>query len=83
MKKNAKTPEQIKEHEELKLLKKRLKSFTTLVGKNIRENGLRKVELELDFFKSRPSTPLPNKHLDHAQTIECMELAIEKHKENN
>jgi len=43
--------------------------------------GLRSVELQMEWIKSHPSNPLPNKLFNHAETVHIFEMAVEAYKQ--
>lgn len=74
------TAEELALHNEQKKYRKSLRGLTNRVASQCHEHGLRSVELQLDFIKKNPKTMLPNKELDHEDTVSCFEKGIDKYK---
>lgn len=67
MKKKPKpTPEEIAAKEEMKVFSKRFNAHKAKLKAICASQGLRIIELQLEFIKLNPKTPLPKEYFDHA-----------------
>ena len=79
--KKEKTPEEIEQHEEEKRFNRRYAGFKRSLKSLCSEEGLRSVELKLEFLRANPKTILLKEYFTHKQTVSCYAEAIAEYKE--
>jgi hypothetical protein len=81
MKKKEKTPEEIAEKKRINDYNKAYRHQIALVKNACKNQGLRTIELQLEFMENNTFT-LPNKLLDRPDTIKAFRTGIENFKDN-
>jgi hypothetical protein len=79
--KNKRTPEEEAAHKATIAFNRKYAGFKRRLITLCGEEGLRSVELKLEYYKNTPSTPLPEKFMNYEQTIKAFEEAVAEYKE--
>lgn len=83
MKKKKELSEQEKqESAEIAKFNRRYSGFKRSLKTRASENGLRSIELQLEYLNNHPNAELPKKYFTHTQTLSAYKDAIHEYRES-
>jgi len=81
-KKKERTPEEKAQHEAEVSFNRKYSGFKRSLKTLCFEEGLRAMELKLEYLLKHQKTPLPKEHFNYKQTVSCLTEAIKEYKQS-
>lgn len=76
------TDAEIKARAELASFNRKCAGYKRTLKGLCKDQGLRGMELKLEFLKNNPTTKLPKEWLDYEQTLAIFQAAVDEYKES-